>query len=169
MDQIHIMKLSYAYLFAFVAIILFSCEIKKSEDTKVVDKDGVFQAVVSHSAGDSWSSTDEFLPLPMNIADVNGKDVFILSDREKVGVDIGIIPLGIVKLIENDSIKTYVLAIPSNENNRQIDAEGFDEFSTVFSSAKWIVEQYLVNRKGNGLIKVKSWENEKTAINYLLN
>jgi hypothetical protein len=50
-----------------------------------------------------------------------------------------------------------------------IDADGFDEFSTVYSSAKWIVEQYLVNRKGSNVIKLKSWENEKTAINYLLN
>ncbi len=163
------MKSSYTYLIVFLVFTLFSCESKKSNDTKQIDKDGVFQAVISHSAGDSWSSSDEFLPLPMNIVDVNGKDVFLLSDREKVGNSIGIIPLGAVKLIENDSIKTYVLAIPSDISNRRIDAEGFDEFSTVYSSAKWIVEQYLVNRKGNGLVKVKSWENEKTAINYLLN
>lgn len=163
------MKLLYAYISVFLVFIAISCGVEKNSSDQEKDRDGVFRSVISHSAGDSWSTSDEFLPLPMNITEVNGKDVFLLSDREKVGKGIDIIPLGTVKLIENDSTKTYVLAIPSDENNRRINADDFDEFSTVYSSAKWIVEQYLVNRKGNNLIKVESWENEKIAINYLLN
>lgn len=161
------MKLSYAYMFAILLFTLFSCGTKK--DKQPMDKEGAFQCVITHSAGDSWSKSDEFLPLPMNVAEVSGKEVFLLSDRVKVGKKIGILPLGSVLLIENDSIKTYVLAIPAIDKNKKINAEGFDEFSTVYSSAKWIIEQYLVNRKGSNVIKLKSWENEKTAINYLIN
>ena len=163
------MKLLYVYLSVFLVVVMFSCGVEKSNESNAKDKDGVFSSIITHSAGDSWSTSDEFLPLPMNIAKVNGKDVFLLSDREKVGNSIDIIPLGTVELIENDSIKIYVLAIPSDKDDRGISADDFDEFSTIYSSAKWIVEQYLVNRKGNNLIKVKSWENEKRAINYLLN
>jgi inorganic pyrophosphatase len=163
------MKLSYTYMVAILLFTLFSCEIKKVNLGQTMDEEGVFKSVITHSAGDSWSASDEFLPLPMNIADVNEKDVLLLSDRVKVGEKVGILPLGAVKLIENDSIKTYVIAIPSDSKMKVIDADGFDEFSTVYSSAKWIVEQYLVNRKGSNVIKLKSWENEKTAINYLLN
>ncbi|MFT4533933.1 MAG: hypothetical protein ACJA1A_002671 [Saprospiraceae bacterium] len=163
------MKLSYAYLSVILVIALLSCESKKVSNDQAVDSKGVFQSVITHSAGDSWSTSDEFLPLPMNIGEVNGKEVFLLSDRVKVGKKVGILPLGSVILIENDSIKTYVLAIPSVDKNKKIIAEGFDEFSTVYSSAKWIIEQYLVNRKGSNVVKLKSWENEKTAINYLIN
>lgn len=163
------MKLAYAYISVILSFTIFSCGTKNVNSDQDLDKEGMFQSVITHSAGDSWDRSDAFLPLPMNVAEVNEKAVFILSDRIKVGKIVGILPVGAVKLIENDSIKTYVLAIPSIEDDKNIDAEGFDEFSTVYSSAKWIIEQYLVNRKGSNVIKLKSWENEKTAINYLLN
>lgn len=163
------MKFYYIYSSVFVLFILLSCDAESVDTRQSIDSDGVIQSVITHSAGDSWNASDEFLPLPMNIGKVNDKDVFVLSDREKVGSKIGIIPLGSVKLLENDSIKTYVLAIPSDIKRKHIDADDFDEFSTIYSSAKWIIEQYLVNRKGSNQIKVKSWENEKSAINYLLN
>ncbi len=163
------MKLPHVYIAVFLGFILFSCEVKKENSELVLDEEGVFKSVITHSAGDSWNTSDTFLALPMNVGEINEKDVLLLSDRVKVGKSVSVIPIGAVKLIENDSIKTYVIAIPYLENDKKIDAQGFDEFSTVFSSAKWIIEQYLVNRKGNNVIKLKSWENEKIAINYLLN
>jgi hypothetical protein len=163
------MKLLHAYIAVILSIILFSCNTKKSNSEPILDEEGVFKSVITHSAGDSWNSSDEFLALPMNVGEVNEKDVLLLSDRVKVGESVFVIPIGAVKLLENDSTKTYVIAIPYLDNAKKINAQGFDEFSTVFSSAKWIIEQYLVNRKGNNVIKLKSWENEKIAINYLLN
>lgn len=163
------MKLSYAYTAVITLFTLFSCQEEKVNKEQVLDEEGIFKSVITQSAGDSWSKSDAYLPLPMNVAEVNKKDVFLLSDRVEVGEIVALVPVGAVKLIENDSVKTYVLAIPYLDSEKSIDAQGFDEFSTVYSSAKWIVEQYLVNRKGSNVIKLKSWENEKTAINYLLN
>ena len=114
------MKLSHAYISVILLFTLFSCGEKSINELQFSDKDGVFQAIITHSAGNSWSSSDEFLPLPMNIADVNGKSVFLLSDREKKGSELGVTVLGAVKLIENDSITTYVLAIPLNDIKREL-------------------------------------------------
>lgn len=163
------MKMYYVYSLVILSVILVSCGQSTKETGDNPREKGIFDAIVTHSAGDRWSFSDEFLPLPMNIANVNEKQVLIMSDRLDVNVNIKVKPLGSIKIIENDTLNTYVLAIPNNEDKITLNAEGFDEFSTVHSSAKWIVEQYLLNRKGGYATQLKSWENEKSAINYLLN
>lgn len=167
--QIHIMKLYHAYLLVILVISLISCGEEKNTKVDVISKEGAFISVITHSAGDSWETSFGFLPLPVNIGTVNNKEVLVLCDRRKTGEKINILPLGAVRLIENDSLRTYVLGIPTDKELTTISAKGFDEFSTVHSSAKWIIEQYLINRKGENKVVLKSWENEKTAINYLQN
>jgi hypothetical protein len=164
LDQIHIMKLHHVYIVVFVTFILFSCG-----GEKVDSSDGVFLTKIIHSAGDSWGSSFGFLPSPVNISEINDKKILVISDRIEVGSNVSVLPLGAVRLIENDSLKTYVLGVPTDEQHTTINAKGFDEFSTVHSSAKWIIEQYLINRKGDNRVALKSWENEKSAINYLQN
>ena len=169
LEQIHIMKFCYAYLSVLVLINFISCQGEKSVNTEVISEEGTFSSVITHAAGDSWNSSVGFLPLPVNIATVNNKEVLVLCDRRKQGEKIKILPLGAVRLIESDSLKTYVLGIPTDSDLVTIRANGFDEFSTVHSSAKWIIEQYMINRKGDNKVMLKSWENEKAAINYLQN
>jgi len=167
--EIHIMKLFNIYISVILSIVLISCGSKSEKNVNHPTEEGVFEVVVTHAAGDRWSNSDSFLPLPMNVGKVNNKKVLILSDRLNVKSNILVKPLGAISLIENDSLKTYVLAFPHDHKVKSMEADGFDEFSTVHSSAKWIVEQYLINRKGGHSTRVKSWDNEKSAINYLLN
>ena len=154
------------YIIGIVIFIVFSC--KPKEEVLEVMEDGAATVTITHSAGDRWSENDEFLPLPVNVASFGDKEVFVISDRLNAGKRIEIDPIGAVKLIENDSLKTYLISIPSQTENQIISVEDFDEFSTIHSSAKWILEQYLVNRLGSNKSRVKSWENENFALNYLL-
>ena len=161
------MNKSYVYSIVFMVVGLFSCENEAKPIAKNDDKDGV-AVTVSHSAGDNWEEEDNFLPLPFNVAQRNETDVIVLSERIEKGKHLKIRPIGAVRLLQNDSLRTYVVSIPSKSDFASFATSDFDEFSTVHSSAKWIIEQYLLNRKGSYSTKLKSWENENFAINYLL-
>lgn len=133
-----------------------------------IDENNAMEVGIIHSAGDSWASTDNFLPLPFNIAKGGENEIIVLSERIKNGVTLDVRPIGAVRISQNDTLHTYVVAIPIEADHKSLSVSDFDEFSTVFSGAKWIVEQYLLNRKNSYDVKLKSWENENFAIKYLL-
>jgi len=158
------MKVFNTYLLLILAIIVQSCGQKNNvADTHSIEK-GIVDVVITHSAGDRWSDSDSFLPLPMNVGKVNEKEVLILTDRLETNTHVLVKPLGAINIIEHDSLKTYVLSIPHKQEGKAMKADGFDEFSTVHSSAKWIVEQYILNRKDGHSTRLKSWDNEKSAM-----
>ena len=146
---------------------LFSCK-EESTEKLVVDENNAVKVNVTHSAGDKWMASDNFLALPFNVANGGGEEILVLSERLKEGEKIDVKPIGAVRVERNDSLLTYVIGLPSDKTLQTIPAEDFDEFSTVYSGAKWIIEQYLVNRQDADLVKLKSWENENYAIKYLL-
>lgn len=150
-----------------MGVVVLSCK----EDTPkaiVLDDNNAIEVDIVHSAGDRWAPSDNFLPLPFNVA-IGGEDeIIVLSERIKKGVTLDVKPIGAVRILQNDTLITYVVAIPIKLDYKSLSASDFDEFSTVFSGAKWIVEQYLLNRKNSYTVKLKSWENENFAIKYLL-
>ena len=161
------MKIRNIYIVGLLIFSFFSC---KEERTKklVVDENNAVKVNITHSAGDKWLASDSFLALPFNVANGGGEEILVLSERLKKGEKIDVKPIGAVRVEKNDSLLTYVIGLPSDKKLQTIPAADFDEFSTVYSGAKWIIEQYLVNRQDADLVKLKSWENENYAIKYLL-
>lgn len=161
------MKNLYVYIIVIMIVALQSC---KEEVPKaiVLDKNNVMEVNVRHSAGDKWSSTDNFLPLPFNVAKGGEDDIIVLSERIKKGQTLEVKPIGAIRILQNDTLITYIVTIPFGQKHQSISVSDFDEFSTVFSGAKWIIEQYLLNRRNSYNVKLKSWENEHFAIKYLL-
>lgn len=150
-----------------MVVIFHSCKEEVPKEIEIDPENGVL-VEVEHAAGDNWEATDNFLPLPFNVARVGSEEVFVLSERIKPGERLNVKPLGAINIMRNDSLKTYVVSIPSKSKYESFSMEDFDEFSTVYSGAKWIVEQYLLNRENSFNVKLKSWENENYAIKYLL-
>jgi hypothetical protein len=146
---------------------LHSCQ-EETVKPVVVDENNAVKVKVMHSAGDKWASSDNFLPLPFNIGKGGTDDIIVMSERIKKGETINVRPLGAIRILQNDTLFTYVVTVPVEQKYKSISVSDFDEFSTVFSGAKWIVEQYLLNRKNSYSVKLKSWENENFAIKYLL-
>ncbi|MEM9549415.1 MAG: hypothetical protein AAGA77_25825 [Bacteroidota bacterium] len=156
-----------AYILVFAILAFMSCDQESRNEAKPNMEDAIL-VNVTHSAGDKWASTDNFLPLPFNIAKLGSDDVIILSERLDAGKKIDVKPIGAIRILENDTLLTYVISLPSEETERTMDAEDFDEFATVFSGAKWIIEQYMLNRGNSNTVRLKSWENENFANKYLL-
>jgi len=162
------MKNNYVYIIVLMSVVLISCKEASTIKPIVLDENNAMEVNVLHSAGDKWASSDNFLPLPFNIAQAGKDEIIVLSERVKQGEPINVKPIGAIRIIQNDTLRTYVLTIPTETDRKSISADDFDEFSTVFSGAKWIVEQYMLNRKNSNSVKLKSWENENFAIKYLL-
>ena len=150
-----------------MVVVAQSCK-QEEVKTLTLDVKNGMEVNITHSAGDKWTATDNFLPLPFNIAKGGSYDIIVLSERFKKGEKLDVKPIGAIRIIQNDTLLTYVVTIPVGQEKKSISAEDFDEFSTVFSSAKWIIEQYLLNRHNTHSTKLKSWENENFAIKYLL-
>ena len=157
----------YVYFIGFMMFIAVSCSDQPSVGS-VVSSGNSVDLTITHSAGDRWGSNDNYLPLPVNIGSTGKHTMLVVSDRIDEGRKVSAEPIGSIKVEEGDSIKTYVVALPLDTQLRTVSADDIDEFATVYSSAKWIIEQYLVNRKGTNLVKLRSWESKRSAINYLI-
>ena len=161
------MKKVYVYILVITIVAIFSCKEEAKKDLVFDEKKGL-KVEVTNSAGDKWNSTDKFLPLPFNVARGKTEDIIVLSERLEKGKSIDVKPIGAIRILQNDTLLTYIVSLPVDKKQRSITADDFDEFSTVYSGAKWIVEQYMLNRKNSPSVKLKSWENENFAIKYLL-
>lgn len=144
-----------------------SCN-QEVEQKKEVNESGGVEVEIRHSAGGHWDTSDNFLPLPFNIGKNGQQDVLVLSSRIKEGQKLDVKPIGAIRVTENDSLNTYIISLPVDKKYKSFEVADFDEFSTVHSGAKWIVEQYIVNRQSTYDVRLKSWENENYAIKYLL-
>jgi hypothetical protein len=155
------------YVLVFMVVALQSCK-KEQVKTITIDENNGVEVQIKHSAGDTWDSADNFLPLPFNVASLDEEQVIVLSKRIKRGEKLKVKVLGAVRVLQNDTLITYVITLPLKAKYESLNTVDFDEFSTVYSGAKWIIEQYLINRRNSYSVKLKSWENENFAIKYLL-
>jgi len=125
-----------------------------------VQEDGI-EVTVSVPAGTSWTDIDSgYLPSPANIAYHKGSPVLILSDAISEGSDLRVKPIAVAQISEDSKVQHYVIAIPSEARARSMDVTTFSDFITKYSSAKWIVEQYLLSRNGMGSATLVSWEDD---------
>lgn len=157
------------YIYPIVILILTILSCKKTEPViEVAMNSNQVMVQISKSAGDQWNAADQFLVMPFNLASYKGNQILILGQRLSTNSDVVVDPLGAIRTLENDSLKTYILATPRDKMYQSIDSKTFDEFSTVYSSTKWIVEQYIINHKGPNTSRLQSWEDDQFAINFLI-
>lgn len=164
----YIMKKLYIYIAVLLVVIMMSCKEEQVIKPLVLDENNAIKVDVTHSAGDKWEDVDNFLPLPFNIAKGGEDEIIVMGKRIGDGESVDVKPIGAIRIVENDTLKTYVITVPVAVEHISISTVDFDEFSTVFSGAKWIIEQYLLNRQNSYAVRLKSWENESFAIKYLL-
>lgn len=135
----------------------------------IVDDQGGVEVVVSHSAGDSWTNVNApYLASPVNVAMLDGVPVLIFADRLKKGKAIKVTLLGAARLLEQGQKTTYMIAVPTKASEQTIAIKDFSDLVTAQSSAKWIVEQYLLSRNGMGSATLVSWEDQNYVLTKVL-
>lgn len=160
--------MKYTYSVVILMVVLISCKRNESASTPNYSEDKGVKVEVIKSAGDLFDHNDEYLGLPTNLAKVGNAISFVIGKPLKKDQNLNVYPIGAIRILQNDTLKTILVSIPSDQEFQTIAPKSFDEFATIHSSIKWILEQYLINRNLNQRTTLKSWEDDKFAINFIL-
>lgn len=162
------MKILLAF---FVSISLISCKQEVKEETVLEMGARGIEAKITYGAGDAYDvqgALAAYLPLPFNLADkIIGQDTMeflILSDRIYKGQELRVIPIGALRLMDEDYSRDLFIAIPESKTRQTFNAQMFSDFAVEYASVKWMIEQYFVNYKGFNKVQLVSWEDEQYAL-----
>jgi inorganic pyrophosphatase len=101
---------------------------------------------------------------PKKGGDGDALDILVLSESVGTGTVLEIIPIAMLKLIDNGEIDYKIIAIPADESKQILKATSFVEFSKNYPIIKEIIELWFLNYNKDDIAKVEGWEDEKRAI-----
>jgi len=119
----------------------------------------------------------DFLPYPGNYGfvvstlmdkdeggDGDAMDVIILSDTRPNGSVMKVLPIGVLMLSDAGEIDHKIIAVPFEASERTINIEKFSTFITRYNAAQMIVQEWFLNYKGVGKMKLLGWKDEQYAL-----
>ena len=96
--------------------------------------------------------------------DGDALDVLVLSESLPTGSVVEIIPIGVLKLIDDGERDYKIIAIPADEKLQIIKTSSFAEFEARFNEAKQIIELWFLNYNKTDTSEVEGWGNEMEAL-----
>ena len=119
----------------------------------------------------------EFLPYPANYGfitstyldpakggDGDALDVIVVSEAIKTGNVLEIIPIGVLKLIDNNEKDYKIIGVPADENLRIINALSFNELKNEYPKILKILELWFLNYDKGDTLETDGWGDEKEAL-----
>lgn len=101
---------------------------------------------------------------PNKGGDGDALDILIISERVDTGTIMEIIPIAMLKLIDDGEIDYKIIGIPFDKNKQIIKANTFVEFSENFPEIKQIIELWFLSYNKDDVAEIEGWADEKTAI-----
>ena len=101
---------------------------------------------------------------PENGGDGDPLDVMVLSSTLQPGTILEIIPIALLKLLDNEEEDYKLIAVPANPELRTINAVNYKEFVKNYNEAKQIIEIWFSSYDKADPTEIKGWGNEKEAI-----
>lgn len=90
-------------------------------------------------------------------------DVLVLSEHLKTGTVIQVMPIALLRLIDNDEIDSKIIAVPVDSEQRIIQAKSLSELKSRYSNIQKLIELWFLSYKGPYKVKTMGWEDEKMA------
>lgn len=129
---------------------------------------------------DQLEGTDrviDFLPYPGNYGfipstysdpekggDGDALDVLILGEHIPTGNVVSIIPIAIIKLLDNGEYDDKIIAIPASKKHQILKAKNYSTFSEKYPAAKKIIELWFQHYDPSNDLKIIEWKNEEEAV-----
>ena len=114
-----------------------------------------------------------FIPSTLSDSKTGGDgdalDVLVLSESVSTGTVMEILPVAMLKLIDDGELDYKIIAIPINEKLRIIDVKSLDELQQNFPTVLTIIESWFLNYNKNDEAIIKGWGNEKEALEEIHN
>ena len=159
------------FLLIFHSILfLFSCQ---NNNKRNADLDSPYEAVIQFSAGEDYiygqgELPQAFTPYPFNMGYIRGSKndqlrCIILSSKLSPRSRLHINPIAVFTTQERDLEISYIIAVPAEIDERNIEIYNFSDLVTKYNAVKNIIEFWILNRCGLGCAENLSWGNESTA------
>lgn len=100
---------------------------------------------------------------PKKGGDGDALDVLVLSESVPTGSILEVVPLAVLKLIDDGEIDFKIIAIPVDTTKQIIKANSYIEFSRNFPEVKNIIELWFLNYNKDDKARIDGWGNEKEA------
>jgi len=101
---------------------------------------------------------------PNQGGDGDALDVLVISESVKTGSIIEIIPIAVLKLLDEGEIDYKIIAVPANQSNQIIKVRSDENFSKNYPAVKNIIELWFLNYNKEDEAVIKGWGNREEAI-----
>jgi inorganic pyrophosphatase len=101
---------------------------------------------------------------PRKGGDGDAVDVLVLGESQKTGSIVEIIPIAVLKLIDENELDYKVIAIPAQIKDQIINVENYKTFSSNYPEAIKILESWFTYYDKSQVLEIKGWGDEADAI-----
>ncbi len=119
----------------------------------------------------------EFLPYPGNYGyipstysdpkkggDGDALDILVLSESKSTGTVMEVIPIAMLKLVDDGELDYKIIAIPIKESDQIIKATSLKELSEEYPQVKQIIELWFLNYNKHDEARVFGWGDKPEAL-----
>ena len=110
-----------------------------------------------------------FIPSTLSKSDFGGDgdalDVLVISETLATGTVLEVLPIAILKLIDDGETDYKIIAVPIEKNKRIIRATTYTELTTDYPKLLKIIELWFLNYNPKDSSSVDGWGDEKEALN----
>jgi inorganic pyrophosphatase len=101
---------------------------------------------------------------PEKGGDGDAIDVLLISESVPTGSVIEVIPIGVVKLIDDGELDYKIVAVPYHTDKQIISATSYNELSLNYPEIKQIIELWFLNYNKDDVAKIDGWGDQEEAI-----
>lgn len=101
---------------------------------------------------------------PTKGGDGDALDVLILSESKPTGTIVKIVPIALLKLIDDGELDYKVIAVPYEKTDQIIKATTFNTFSKRYPEIQQIIETWFLNYNKADSAVIEGWGNEVDAM-----
>jgi inorganic pyrophosphatase len=101
---------------------------------------------------------------PKKGGDGDALDVLVLSESLPTGSIVEIIPIGMLKLIDDGELDFKIIAVTFNKAEQVIKAANYKQFEENYPQIKKIIELWFLNYNKDDNARIDGWVNEKEAL-----
>ena len=110
-----------------------------------------------------------FIPSTLSKSDTGGDgdalDILVISEAMITGAVLEILPIAILKLIDDGETDYKIIAVPQDKSKRIIRATTYAELTTDYPKLLEIVELWFLNYNPKDSSSVEGWADEQEALN----
>lgn len=120
----------------------------------------------------------DFLPYPANYGfipstlsksetggDGDALDVLVISESEPIGAVVQIIPIAILKLVDDGEMDSKIIATPKEKEKQVVHAKTFNQLERDYPKLLEIIGLWFLNYNPTDASTIKGWGNEVEALN----